>query len=48
MLVSSQALKIELHRKEQNKWIYSAFGVNDDNPEEDFATREENEALPGQ
>jgi len=48
MLVSSQALKIELYRKEQNKWIYSAFGVNDDNPEEDFATREENEALPGQ
>ena len=30
LLVSSQALKIELYRKEQNKWVYSAFGVNDD------------------
>jgi Uma2 family endonuclease len=67
LLVSSQSLKIELYRKEQNKWVYSAFGVNDDialaslgvhfpvaeayegiNPEEDFATREENETLPGQ
>ena len=67
MLVSSRALKIELYRKEQNKWVYSAFGGNDDidlaslgvhfsaaeayegiNPEEDFATREENEAFPGQ
>jgi len=67
MLVSSRALKIELYRKEQNKWVYSAFGGNDDidlaslgvhfsaaeayegiNPEEDFATREENETFPGQ
>ena len=66
LLVSSQTLKIELYRKEQNKWVYSAFGVNDDidlaslgvrfsvaeayegiNPEEDFATREGNEILPG-
>ena len=30
MLVSSQALKIELYRKEQNKWVYSAFGAKDD------------------
>src|SRR6266851_4582265 len=29
LLVSSQALKIELYRKEQNKWVYSAFGAND-------------------
>lgn len=67
LLVSSQALKIELYRKEHDKWVYSAFGVNDDidlaslgvhfsvaeayegiDPEEDFATREENEDLPGQ
>jgi hypothetical protein len=67
LLVSSQALKIELYRKEQNKWVYSAFGANDDidlaclgvhfsvaeayegiDPEADFATREENEAFPGQ
>jgi len=67
LLVSSQALNIELYRKEQNKWVYSAFGVDDDidlaslgvrfsvaeayegiNPEEDFATRDEDETLPGQ
>jgi Uma2 family endonuclease len=67
LLVSSQTLKIELYRKEQNKWVYSAFGANDNidlaclgvhfsvaeayegiDPEADFATREENEAFPGQ
>jgi len=65
LLVSSQTLKIELYRKEQNKWVYSAFRTNDDidlaclgvrfslaeayesiNPEEDFATRGENETFP--
>jgi hypothetical protein len=30
LMVSSQTLKIELYRKEQNKWIYYAFGANDD------------------
>ena len=30
LLVSSQALKIELYRKEYNKWVYTAFGSNDD------------------
>ena len=67
MLVSSQALIIEVYRKEHNKWVYTSFGSNDDidlaslgvrfsvaevyegiNPEEDFSTREENEAFPGQ
>ena len=27
--MSSQALKMELYRKEHNKWVYSAFGAND-------------------
>lgn len=30
MLVSTQAMKIELYRKEQNKWVYYAFGANDE------------------
>ena len=30
MLVSARSLKIELYRKEQNKWVYYAFGANDE------------------
>ncbi|HCF86607.1 MAG TPA: hypothetical protein DEV72_15570 [Ktedonobacter sp.] len=30
ILVSTRSLKIELYRKEQNKWVYYAFGANDD------------------
>ena len=30
MLVSAHSLKIELYRKEQNKWVYFAFGPNKD------------------
>jgi Uma2 family endonuclease len=30
MLVSARSFKIELYRKEQNKWVYYAFGANDD------------------
>lgn len=30
ILVSTQSMKIELYRKEQNKWVYSAFGANDE------------------
>ena len=30
MLVSARSLKIELYRKEQNKWVYYAFGPNED------------------
>lgn len=26
LLVSSQSMKMELYRKEQNKWVYYAFG----------------------
>ena len=26
LLVSSQSMEMELYRKEQNKWIYTAFG----------------------
>jgi Uma2 family endonuclease len=30
VLISARSLKIELYRKEQNKWVYYAFGANDD------------------
>ncbi len=30
MLVSARSMKIELYRKEQNKWVYYAFGANDE------------------
>ena len=30
MLVSARSLKIELYRKEQNKWVYYAFGSNEE------------------
>ncbi|MEO8973176.1 MAG: nuclear transport factor 2 family protein [Ktedonobacteraceae bacterium] len=30
MLVSARSLKIEPYRKEQNKWVYYAFGPNED------------------
>ncbi len=30
MLVSSRSLKIELYRKEQNKWVYYSFGADED------------------
>ena len=30
MLVSARSLKIELYRKEQNKWVYYAYGPNED------------------
>ena len=30
MLVSARSLKIELYRKEQNKWVYYAFTGNED------------------
>jgi Uma2 family endonuclease len=30
LLVSSQTFKIELYRKERNKWVYYAFSINDD------------------
>ncbi|MHB8599505.1 MAG: Uma2 family endonuclease [Ktedonobacteraceae bacterium] len=30
MLVSARSLKIELYRKEQNKWVYYAFGPDED------------------
>lgn len=30
MLVSARSLKIDLYRKEQNKWVYYAFGPNED------------------
>lgn len=30
VLVSTRSFKIELYRKEQNKWVYYAFGANDD------------------
>ncbi len=29
LLVSARSLKMELYRKEQNKWVYYAFGAND-------------------
>ncbi len=30
LLVSARSLKMELYRKEQDKWIYYAFGANDE------------------
>jgi Uma2 family endonuclease len=30
LLVSSQSLKMELYEKEQNKWVYTAFGPKDE------------------
>jgi Uma2 family endonuclease len=30
MLASARSLKIELYRKEQNKWVYYAFAANED------------------
>ncbi len=30
MLVSSRSFKIELYRKEQNKWVYYSFGYGED------------------
>ena len=30
LLVSSRSLKMELYRKEQNKWVYYAFGASDE------------------
>jgi len=30
ILVSAQLMKMELYRKEQNKWVYYAFGGNDE------------------
>ena len=30
MLVSARSLKIELYRKEQNKWVYYAFRPHED------------------
>jgi Uma2 family endonuclease len=30
LLVSARSLKMELYRREQNKWVYSAFGANDE------------------
>lgn len=30
VLISAQSLKIELYRKEQNKWVYYGVGANDD------------------
>jgi Uma2 family endonuclease len=30
VLVSVQSMKMELYRKEQNKWVYYAFGVDDE------------------
>ena len=30
MLVSARSIKIELYRKEENKWVYYAFGPGDD------------------
>ncbi len=30
LLVSARSMQMELYRKEQNKWVYSAFGANDE------------------
>ncbi len=30
LLVSARSLKMELYRKEQDKWVYYAFGANDE------------------
>jgi|GEM_PF-6973249 len=30
VLVSAQSMKMELYRKEQNKWVYYAFGGDDE------------------
>lgn len=30
LLVSSQSMKMEMYRKEQNKWVYYAFGRDDE------------------
>lgn len=30
LLVSSRSIKMELYRKEQNRWVYAAFGANDE------------------
>jgi Uma2 family endonuclease len=30
LLIDSRSVKVELYRKEQNKWVYYAFGAEDE------------------